>query len=103
MDKVQPIAEGHSHMIHELKWRGASAALGAVDHDKIRSKTCCEHRLDQGEELPRMPHAQFEADWLVTRKASQFRNELHHPNRRGKGRMPDGRNAILAHGHFAYA
>src|SRR5262245_26168649 len=103
MHKRKPVAERHAHMVHELKWRRSSAALGAVDDDEIRGDTGFEHRFHYSEEFPRVSDAKLEAGGLAARKAPELCDELHHLDRRGEGRVPRRRNAIRAHGHVAYA
>ena len=69
VDEGRPVAQRHAEMVHEFQRCGAGAAFLAVDHDEIGHDAGLEHRLDDGQELPRMAHAQLEARRLAARQA----------------------------------
>ena len=62
MHEQQPFAQRHAHIVGKLKRRGAGAAFLAVHHDEIRQDAGVQHRLDDGDELPRVADAQLETD-----------------------------------------
>src|SRR5215813_9230041 len=63
----QPLAERSANMVDKFKRRGTGAALGAVDHNKVRTDFGFHHRLADGHEFPRVADAKLEADWLAVR------------------------------------
>lgn len=62
MHEQQPFAQRHTHIVGEFERRGAGAAFLAVHHDKVRQNAGVQHRLDDGDELPRVADAQLETD-----------------------------------------
>jgi hypothetical protein len=103
MDEAQPVAERHTDMVHEFERRRSGAAFGAVHDDEVGGDAGLQRPLDHGEELPRVPDAELDADRLAGRKPPQPGDEMHHLDRRCEGRVPRWRDAVLADLHVADA
>ena len=95
--KQQPLAQRHADVVAELERRRAGAALGAVDHDEVGHDAGLQHRLDDGEEFPRMADAELEADRLAAGELAQLGDEMHHLDRRRKAPWRGRRDAVDAH------
>ena len=77
MHKGQPFAQGHAHMVDELGWRRAGAALLAVDDDEIRGHAGFEHGFDDGEKFMLLADTELEADGFAAGQSAQLLDEGH--------------------------
>src|SRR5262245_47812483 len=92
----QTLAQRRSDVVGEFEWRGAGAALLAVDHDKIGTDAGFQHRLADRHEFPRVADAQLEANRLAAAKFAQLGDEMHHLDGGCERRMSRRRHAVDA-------
>ena len=92
----QSFLQRRANVVGKFQRRRARAAFRAVNDDEVREDAGLEHCLDDAEELPRMPDAQFEAGRLAARQRTQPIHKLQEPQRRAEFRMRGRRDAVLA-------
>ncbi|MCY1523661.1 hypothetical protein D9M68_585650 [compost metagenome] len=101
VDQAQRLAQGRADVVDELHRRRAGSAFGAVDHDEVRRDAGFEHGLDDGEPLPGMAHAEFEAHRLAAGQLAQARHEFHQADGGVEGGVGGRRVAVLPGGDAA--
>ncbi len=75
--------------------------LGAVNHDEVDQDAGLDHRLHHGEKFMGIAYAQFDPDRFAARKFAHPASKFDELDRRGKGAVSSGGEAIFAHGHVA--
>ena len=53
VDEIEPLAQRHAEVVDEFERRRAGAAFLAVDDDEVGIDAGLQHRLADGEKLPR--------------------------------------------------
>ena len=95
----QALLQRRTHVVGELQRRGPGAALGPVHHDEVGRDAGGQHRLADGEPLPRVTDAQLEAGGLAARQRAQPVDEAQHFHRRVEGTMARWADARHPHRH----